>query len=342
MTTLVSLGPATLRYHRRGAVCAGVMVLVCAALVVASVFLGEFDLHVHQVVDVLRGGGSRIERTVVVQWRLARCLVALAMGAALGIAGAITQTVARNGLASPDVLGISRGASVAAVVVLVVAGTTGPVGVPLAAMCGGLLTAGVIWLLSRGTGTGVYLLLLIGIGVSATLQAVTVYLLTATDLNTAAAAKVWMIGTVNGRTTEHLWPTLVVLVVATAALVRLSTHIPLLALGADTAQGLGAPVRRISGVLIVLAVVIVSVTVAAIGPVGFVAFVAPHIAARLARTQFPPVALAAMCGASLMAAADLIARTAFPWELPVGIVTAAVGGPFLLWLLMRKSLARLT
>ena len=133
-----------------------------------------------------------------------------------------------------------------------------------------------------------------------------------------------------------------VLVVATAALVRLSTHIPLLALGADTAQGLGAPVRRISGVLIVLAVVIVSVTVAAIGPVGFVAFVAPHIAARLARTQFPPVALAAMCGASLMAAADLIARTAFPWEVPVGIVTAAVGGPFLLWLLMRKSLARLT
>lgn len=338
MSAKLRLGPVVLLYHRRVAFATVAVLTACLVVLALCVTLGDFTVRLDRVIAVMRGHGTQLERTVVLQWRLARCLVALGVGAALGLAGALTQIIARNGLASPDILGISRGASVAAVTALVLMGSAA---VPLAAITGGLVTAGAIWLLARGARRDMYTLLLIGIGVNAGLQAVVVYLLTATDLDTAAAAKVWMIGTVNGRTMEHLWPTLVALSVALVLCVALSTRIPVLSLGTETASALGVHVRRTSTCLLLLAVVLTSLTVAAVGPVGFVAFVAPQIAARLARGETPPLGLATACGALLVAVADLVARCAFPWEVPVGIVTAAIGGPFLLWLLWRSSSVRL-
>ncbi|MCM0174694.1 FecCD family ABC transporter permease, partial [Corynebacterium diphtheriae] len=178
---------------------------------------------------------------------------------------------------------------------------------------------------------------LVGIGVNAFLHALVTYMLAATDLNTAAQAKVWMVGSLNGRTFGQLWPTLAVLVVSSLVLLRISVHLPVLELGEDAAQALGVPLKAVNATLLVVAVALAAVTVSAVGPVGFVAFVAPQITARLAGTGAPPLAASAAMGALLVVAADLAARGAFGWEVPVGIITSVIGGPFLIWLLFTQS-----
>ena len=342
---LLQAGTLSLLVHKRSAIATVLVLFICVLVWLASLALGEYALTISQVVTVLFGGGLDIERTVVIDWRLARSVVALAVGAALGLSGAITQIIARNGLASPDILGISRGASTVAVSLMVFSGGAtstimSTIGLPVAAMFGGLLTACLIWLLSHRSGSDMFRLLLIGIGVNAALQALITYMMATTDLNTAAAAKVWMIGTVNGRSFEHLWPTLCVLVIGLIMLLRLSIYLPAIAFGPDAAQGLGVPLKKVNITLLIISVVLASVTVSAVGPVGFVAFVAPQIAARIAGVGAPPIALSAAMGAVLLSSADLAARMAFPWEVPVGIVTAAIGGPFLIWLLLRTSRAK--
>lgn len=342
---LLQAGTLSLLVHKRSAIATVLVLFICVLVWLASLALGEYALTISQVVTVLFGGGLDIERTVVIDWRLARSVVALAVGAALGLSGAITQIIARNGLASPDILGISRGASTVAVSLMAFSGGAtstimSTIGLPVAAMFGGLLTACLIWLLSHRSGSDMFRLLLIGIGVNAALQALITYMMATTDLNTAAAAKVWMIGTVNGRSFEHLWPTLCVLVIGLIMLLRLSIYLPAIALGPDAAQGLGVPLKKVNITLLIISVVLASVTVSAVGPVGFVAFVAPQIAARIAGVGAPPIALSAAMGAVLLSSADLAARMAFPWEVPVGIVTAAIGGPFLIWLLLRTSRAK--
>ncbi|WP_141759472.1 FecCD family ABC transporter permease, partial [Corynebacterium diphtheriae] len=191
--------------------------------------------------------------------------------------------------------------------------------------------------LSRRGNVDMFRLVLVGIGVNAFLHALVTYMLAATDLNTAAQAKVWMVGSLNGRTFEQLWPTLAVLVVCSLVLLRISVHLPVLELGEDAAQALGVPLKAVNATLLVVAVALAAVTVSAVGPVGFVAFVAPQITARLAGTGAPPLAASAAMGALLVVAADLAARGAFGWEVPVGIITSVIGGPFLIWLLFTQS-----
>lgn len=330
-----SLGPFTVLYHRRNLLLTGAVSLICAGLWIISLGVGEFPLSPTTVINVLAGGGDSLERTVVIDWRLARSLVGLAAGAALGVSGAITQRIARNGLASPDILGINQGATVAAVAVIIFG--LGSWGVPMAAMTGGLVTGAAIWLLARKNGTNMFRLVLIGIGINAFLHALVTYMLAASDLDTAAVAKVWMTGSINGRTFEHLWPILGMIVLAAILLFRISIHLPVLELGEDAARALGVPLKGVNALLLVIAILLAAVTVAAVGPVGFVAFVAPQLAARLARMGSPPLAASAATGALIVCSADLIARSAFSWEIPVGIVTAVVGGPFLIWLLWKQN-----
>ncbi|AKE41044.1 iron ABC transporter permease [Corynebacterium kutscheri] len=338
----LSLGSISFLVHRRTSLFTAFILIACFVVWLISLLTGDFPMSFNQIIAVLSGGGTPLERTVIIQWRLARALVAVTIGAALGISGAITQRIARNGLASPDILGISRGATCAAVALMVFNGgassaITTYVGIPLAAVIGGLFTAAVIWLLSVRSGLDMFRLVLVGIGVNAALQAVITYMLAATDLNTAAAAKVWMIGTINGRTFEHLWPTLIALIIALIVLIRISIHLPILELGTDASLGLGVPLKRVNTLLLIISVALAAITVSAVGPVGFVAFVAPQIAARLAQVGAPPITLSAAMGGFLLISSDLLARSLFPWEVPVGIVTSALGGPFLIWLLLRQS-----
>lgn len=338
----LKVGPWSFLINAKTWLWTGITLLVTVVLWLYSLGVGDYPLSIAEVTQVLLGGGTPLERLVVIDWRLARSLVALVIGLALGLSGAITQRIAQNGLASPDILGISRGATAFVVSLMVFTGSTSSailtyVGIPLAAIIGGVLTAVVIWLLSLKGGLDMYRLVLVGIGVNAALAAYVTYLLTVTDLNTAAAARVWMVGTLNGRSWDQLWPTLVVLLLCTVVLVRLSVYLPILELGRDAAQGLGVSLNRVNLILLFIAVTLAAVTVSAVGPVGFVAFVAPQIAAKIVGLGSPPPALAAATGALLVVGSDLVARAAFPWEVPVGIVTSAIGGPFLIWLLWRQN-----
>ncbi|MFI6169465.1 FecCD family ABC transporter permease [Nocardia sp. NPDC051052] len=320
------------------------LLLLCFCLDVAT---GESHIPLGRVLDVLTGGGTRSQRFIVLDSRLPRALTAVVVGAALGLSGAITQSILHNPLAAPDMLGITSGASLGAVAVVVGAGgTTGVLatfGAPLAALAGGLLTAAAIYLLAWGrspTGdrgvTGLRLVL-IGVGVNAVLVAGISWLLTRATLLDAQRAQLWLNGSLNNASRSGLLPAAFALAVVVLVALGSARTLAALRLGADTTRSLGVRIQSQQAILIGAAVVGASVATAAVGPVGFVALAAPQIARRLLRTPGEPLIGSALIGAILVAGADVASRTVFPAELPVGIVTAAFGGPFLLYLLVRMN-----
>lgn len=308
-----------------------------------EVATGDYPLSLLDVVQVLFGGGTRAERFIVMELRIPRALIAALIGMALGVAGAITQSIARNALASPDILGITAGASAAAVSLIVLGGGGAFVGflailgIPLAALFGGIVTALVIYLLAWSKGVDGYRLILIGIGMNAMLIAVTGWMLMTADINDASRAQVWLNGSLSSAAWNQVWPLLaIVTVVGTGALIG-SFVLSVLRLGDDNAAALGVRLQFSQGLLLLAAVILAAGATAAAGPVGFVALAAPQVAMRLVRSPGPPLLAAGLCGAVLVIGSDLIARTVLPVELPVGIVTSALGGPFLLYLLVRNN-----
>ncbi|MFI6957378.1 FecCD family ABC transporter permease [Nocardia sp. NPDC050408] len=328
------------------------IVLVLAATVLTlfclDITFGDTHIPIGRVLDVLSGGGTRSQRFIVLESRLPRALTAAVVGAALGIAGAITQSILHNPLAAPDMLGITTGSSLGAVAVLVGTGgaTTGlaaSVGAPLAALTGGLLTAVVIYLLAWGRsvtgdrGVTPMRLVLIGIGVNALLLSGISFLLTRASLQDAARAQLWLNGSLNSADRTELVPAAVALAVVLVTAVASARTLAALRLGTDTTRVLGVRIQTQQTLLIGAAVVAASVATAAVGPVTFVALAAPQIARRLLRTPGEPLIGSALIGAILVVGADVASRTLFPVDLPVGVVTAAFGGPFLLYLLVRMN-----
>jgi iron complex transport system permease protein len=321
-----------------------VPLLVLAVLVLtAAVSLGRGDYPI-SVLDVLRtlvGAGDATQRLIVLELRAPRLAVALLVGIALGVSGALIQTFARNPLASPDVLGVTGGAAIGAVTVIVAGGTTtadrllGGLGLPAAALAGGLVMALLVFGLAWNQGIDGYRLLLIGIGLSAMAQAVVSYLLTRSSIQDAAVANVWITGSLNGRGWDQARPLALVLLVLLPAAVALSRVLGVLQFGDETARSLGVRVPLAQAVSVVVAVALAAVAVSAAGPIQFVALVVPQIAVRLAGGPRPPLLAAGLLGALLVVAGDLVARTVLPDSFPVGVVTAVVGAPYLLWLLVR-------
>lgn len=323
-----------------------VLVVATVVLVLAAALnlgRGDFPISVPDVLATLFGAGSRAQQFVVLELRLPRSLTGALVGAALAVSGAIFQSIARNPLASPDIIGIQWGASAAAVFVIVlgggvsaVGGGFAAVGVPLAALAGGLLTATVIYLLAWRRGIQGYRLVLVGIGVNAVLVAAVNWLLTVAEIYQAAQAQVWLNGSLNARGWDEVVPVGIALLFLLPTALVLAHLLGGLQYGDDTARGLGIRVDGGRTALLLVAVGLASVATAAAGPIAFVALVCPQIAQRLCRTPGPPLATSAMIGAALTVVADLIARTALPGaEMPVGIVTAVLGAPYLLYLLAR-------
>ncbi|RDI67674.1 FecCD family ABC transporter permease [Nocardia pseudobrasiliensis] len=318
------------------------------ALFAVDISIGEFQIPLGRVVDVLTGGGSRAQRFVILDSRLPRAVTGVVAGAALGIAGAVTQSILHNPLASPDVLGITSGAGFAAVAVLAGTGgaTTGfaaAFGVPLAALAGALLTATVIYLLAWGrthTGdlgvTGIRLVL-IGIGVNAVLMAGISWLLTRATLADAARAQLWLTGSLDAADWTRAVPAAVGLGLVLFVTAASARTLAALRFGSDTTRALGVRIQTQQGLLIAAAVAAAGLATAAVGPLSFVGLAAPQSARRLLRTPGEPIIGSAITGALLVVGADILARTVFPVDLPVGIVTAALGGPFLLLLLVRVN-----
>ncbi|WP_137991167.1 FecCD family ABC transporter permease [Streptomyces vilmorinianum] len=342
--TRIELGPVGVRIRPRVALTAGALALAAFAGLVASVSLGTFAIPVPDVLGALLGTGGGDADLIVRELRLPRALTALLVGVAFGVAGAVYQAVTRNQLASPDLIGISAGAGAGAVGAILLGGVTaagaGSFGaVPVGALAGALATAAVIYLLAYrgGTVTG-YRFVLVGIAANGALAALTRWMLARADIDQASRAMVWLTGSLNGRGYEHVqWASLALLVLVPLTL-ALARPYQLLQFDDDTAKGLGIPLHRARIGLLILATCLAALATAAAGPIAFIALGAPQIARRLAGTAGVPLVLSGLTGAALLLLADLVGRLLFsPVELPVGIITAAVGAPYLLLLLARAN-----
>ncbi|MER7403003.1 iron chelate uptake ABC transporter family permease subunit [Streptomyces sp. NPDC000070] len=307
-----------------------------------SIGVGDFPIGLPQVIATIFGRGEQVDEFVIMDLRMPRALAGVVVGIALGASGALTQSIARNPLASPDVLGITNGASAVAVFLVTVSGGTAAaivdsVGLSAAALMGGLGTGLLVYFLAWRRGIDGLRLILIGISVSAVMQALTTWLLVTADIRDVAQAQAWLVGSLDDRSWDEVqvavWGTLVLLAVVTTAAFQFKP----MHLGDDVAAGLGVRHSAVRAVLLLCAVLLAGVAVSAAGPVPFVALVAPQVAMRLARCPTPPLVASALVGALLLTGSDLVARTALPVSLPVGVVTAAIGGPFLVYLLVRAN-----
>lgn len=342
-------GRLALLVTRRGAATTTCLVATVAVLAVLSTALGTRLLPVSDVLAGLTGTADRALTLTVREFRLPRTVVAVLVGMALGVSGALTQALTRNPLASPDVLGVVSGASAGAVAVLIAAGgaTAGyggaaaglsQVGVPLGAVAGALLSAAlVLGLASRPIGAlpGTQRVVLVGILLNGVFLGLVQWALTVGDVDQAAKAAVWLTGSLHGRGWEHATAVGLALAVLLPLALLLRRPLEAVGLGEDVAATLGIDVRRLRLVLFVLAFSLAGTAVAAAGAIGFIALLAPPLARRMTR-QTAPLLPAALTGAALLLCADVLARHVLPsHELPAGAVTALVGAPVLLALLLR-------
>ncbi|MFW0784487.1 iron chelate uptake ABC transporter family permease subunit [Gordonia sp. CPCC 206044] len=314
--------------------------LVVAALLVALLALATGDYHVSpmHVIDTVFGGGTRFERLVVTEWRMPRVLTALVLGAALGVSGAIFQSLTRNALGSPDIIGFNTGAYTGALVVILVIGSDHRYGTAAGALAGGVITALAVYAFAFKRGVQGFRLIIVGIGLSAMLASLNTWLILKADLDDAMSAATWGAGTLNGITWADATPALIVTAVLVPFIVIASYLGPVMELGDDTARAFGVRVEPTRLFVIVLGVALTAVATAVAGPIAFVSLAAPQLARRLTRSAGVALAPAAAMGALLLVGSDYIAQHAFaPTQLPVGVVTASVGGVYLVWLLAQEA-----
>jgi len=329
--------------------------LLAIALALVSLSVGTTKLPVVDVLQSLLGGGDGSTRLIVLELRLPRVATGLLVGIAFAVSGALLQTLSRNALASPDIVGVNSGASAAAVTVIVLAGTGGGnisgiaarVGIPLAAIIGGLAATAIVGVLSIQRGViDAGRIVLIGVGVAAAANSLVAWLLVIGDVTDAGRAAAWLAGSLNARTWSDALPVGLAVLLLVPAAVAFNRDLDALVLGDDVASALGVRVSRVRVALLVIATVLAAMATAGAGPIAFVALVAPQIAQRLAKTERPPLLSTALLGALFVTAADLVARNGLevlqvgPYELPVGVVTAAAGAPYLLHLIGRQQKGR--
>ncbi|HCX84622.1 MAG TPA: ABC transporter permease [Micrococcales bacterium] len=324
------------RRSRRRTVALVVLTVLAVVLFAAMLMLGNTIYPVSDVLAVLRGEDVPGASFAVGTLRLPRALTAVLAGAAFGVAGSTFQTMLRNPLASPDVIGITSGASAAAVLSIVVLkwSSTATMGLSLAV---GILTALVIYLAARGGDSTGGRLILIGIGVGAMLDSVVAYLLLKAAVWDLAVATRWMTGSLNGSRMEDILPLAIAVVVLVPIVLFLARDLGALELGDSWATALGVRVDRTRVLLVVAAVALACVATATTGPIAFVAFLAGPIAARIVGPGSSVVLPAALTGACLVLAADLLGQFAFDTKFPVGVITGILGAPYLIYLLVRTS-----
>lgn len=342
--------PKPIAQHWRTAVLAAAVVILFGA----SVLLGSYTVTIPDFFRILIAhltGGERIPGAsfIVMENKLPRGVIGVMIGAAFGLSGGLFQTMLRNPLASPDVIGISYGASAAAVTAIVVFGATGPA-VSGAALGGALGIAALIYAISRGPSLGSAggnrgdaagsRLILAGVGIAAALHAAVNFLMTRADIRTAADALVWLNGSLNSANWERAGLLALALLALVPAVIALAAPLRILELGDDAAAGLGIRVGFTRLAVVITAVGLAAVATAAAGPVSFVAFLAGPIARRFVRKASLPAS--AFTGALIVLAADFLAANVAPLVLdgtvlPVGVITGALGAPFLLWLLVTAN-----
>lgn len=305
-----------------------ILLALSLAVAVVSLRLGKFPVTAQEVIDALQGQGRKIVQVVVVKWKLPRIVLGLVAGLALGVAGALFQTITRNPLGSPDLIGFSTGAQTGILIsILLLPGSM--LSASLASFIGGAAVGTVTYLVSlRGGFTGLRFIL-VGIAISSMLVSVNRWLLVRVDDDEGLGALKAITGTLGAARWPVVAPTCLAIGVTVALILLASRHLQVLSLGEQMATILGSPTRRVSAVLILLGTVLVAVVTMAAGPIGFVALVAPHLARLLTGSPQSPLLVSGLTGSLLMVGADLLSQLVLE-SMPVSVVTNAVGGLYLM------------
>ncbi|WP_243874615.1 FecCD family ABC transporter permease [Arthrobacter woluwensis] len=347
---ILRFGPVSLVVRPRALlVGVGALLILMLAVLAHLMFAGR-PLAFGEVLKGLSGGPGTSARLIlqVQDFRLPRTVAGAVAGACLALSGALTQNVARNPLATPEILGVTAGASLGAVAVLVIAGggagglsgAAAAVGLPLSAGLGALLFGGGVFLLALKRGSDVLdsnRMVLVGLGATAVATSMVTWLLTLGDVTNAGQALTWMSGSLNGKDWGTVSP---ITVVALPLLVIAAFVARWLLLGSfddNTARSLGLPLRWTRPLLLLLAVLLAAVGTVLAGPVAFVALVCPLAARQLTGTVVPPLGVTALLGACFVVVADLVAGFVLPHALPVGVLTTVLGAPVLIALVLRTQ-----
>lgn len=321
----------------------GALGIATLALFVLALHMGQNWNTPAQVIAVLQreiSGGQPLPGLsfTIGQLRLPRAVAALLCGAAFGLAGVAMQTLLRNPLASPDIVGISAGASAGAVVAIIILGW-GENAVALAAFGGAILTAATIYLLAHKQAFSATRLVLIGIGLAAMLKSLITYALSRASNWDLQAAMRWINGSLSAASWANILPVALGFMVLLPLLVSQGRGLDTLRLGDDLAAGLGMRPGRVRLMALGVSVALLALATASCGPVAFVAFMAGPIASRIMPAGAPLLAASALVGAVMVAGADLVAQFAFATRYPVGVVTGMLGAPYLIYLLVRVNRA---
>jgi iron complex transport system permease protein len=318
-----------------------VAILATLAVMVINIGVGEYPIPPLEVVKTaLKLGDTNKDYDFIVNTlRLPRMLVAVGVGLALGVSGGIMQGLTRNPLASPDIMGISAGAGLAAVALIVLMKDAPAEVIPLAAFAGAALVAALIYGLAWRKGDSPIRMVLIGIGLAAVAGAGTSFLITFGDPYDVQRALVWLTGSVYARSWDELYALLPWLILFVPLALLLARHLNALNLGEDVAVALGSRVALHRSILILTSVALAGASVAAAGTIGFIGLMSPHIARKLVGVQHEGLLpISGVVGGFILVAADLVGRTIFaPTELPAGLVVAVIGAPFFLYLLILNN-----
>ena len=318
--------------HRRAL--AVTLLLLLAALIVSTgaLLTGAYRLSAPDAMAVLAGSGGDLDRFIVLDQRLPRALAALLVGALLAVAGAVFQSLSRNPLGSPDIVGFTKGATTGGLVVILLTTASSLPMIAMGTILGGFATAALVVLVALRRGASGDALILAGIALSQMLAAGNDYLLARATIESAEAAKAWQFGSLNAISWAQVRPLMAAAILLLPLIVRFGRPAGILELGDDAATALGLNAARARGILLGYGVVLAAVCVAVSGPIAFLALAAPQLARRASHSAGAALAASATMGALLLALADfLAARLLSPFQIPVGLVGAACGGLYLLW-----------
>jgi len=321
---------------KRELVVCGTLALAIVLLAVVALGTGDYPLSVVEVVRAMFATDGGFDTTIVLEWRLPRVLVALVFGAALALSGAIFQSVTRNPLGSPDIIGFATGSYTGALIVLTLVGDS-YVSTAVGAVGGGLVTAAAVYLLAYRRGMQGFRLIIVGIAVTAILHSVDTWLLLRAQVEVAMAASIWGAGSISLVGWDEALPAFAVLAVLAATVIVLAPGMRQLELGDDAAKAHGLRVEPARLALLVVGVALIAVVTASSGPIAFVALAAPQIATRLTKSAGLPLVASALTGAFLLLAADFVAQHLLPSAVPVGMVTVVIGGLYLIGLLIGQA-----
>ena len=320
------------RYVLTTVVLAVIAFLLCCTMLM----MGNTIYPVKDVIAVLLGEKVPGASFAVGTLRLPRMLAGLLAGFAFGVGGYVFQTMLRNPLANPNVIGVTAGSSAAAVFCIIILHASNTV-TSIAAVGGGLATVAIIYGLSHGTSFSIGRLILIGIGIQAMLNAFISYLMLVAKTHDLPTALRWLSGSLNGAKVETVMPLLLLLLVCTPIFIYFANHLEMLELGEQAATSLGVSTNRVRIILLVCAVLVIALATAVTGPIAFISFLAGPIARRIVGVGFSALIPAGLIGVILVLAADLVGQFAFEVRYPVGVITGIIGAPYLIFLLIKMN-----